>query len=324
VTEAPTAGPGSGQSSRKRKRKRKRKRPWDVTVRPVRGVAIPEEPVRTWPHLQRVGARRTLREYLRDLWAWRDFVWALPTNELRSQNQDTVFGQLWHLLNPLMLAAVYYVVFGRILGIARGGFQDPLEYVRFLVVGVLAFNLFRTTVRSGARIITKNRNLVQSISFPRVILPLSAVIEEGLSHIATLTAMWVVLLITGVVPTAHWLMVVPILFVQLLFNLGLTMIVGRVTFHFRDVSQMVPYVLRIWFYISGVIVPMEGRFVGNDTALFILQLNPAYAFVEMSRDAFIHGQFVPSRWAVAGAWTLVLLVFGFWFFRRAESEYGRE
>ncbi len=280
---------------------------------------IPDDPTAVWPGLRRIGVGASLGQYLRDLWSWRSFVITVPLNDMRAQNQDTVFGQLWHLLNPLLLAMIYYVIFGLILGISRGGVDN---YVAFLIVGVITFNYTRTSMRSGAGIIVRNRKLVQSINFPRVALPISALLENVMSHVIAIGVMWVVLMTTGIRPSVTWLMVVPIIVIQSLFNLGLAMFVARFAFHFRDTQQFLPYALRIWFYVSGVLIPIEARFVTIPAARAILQANPIYVIIDVSRDAFMYGVVDLQQVAVAAMWAVALFVGGFLYFRRAEHEYG--
>lgn len=273
----------------------------------------------TWPSLRRIGVRSALREYLRELWQWRNFIITVPMNELRAQNQNTLLGQIWHLLNPLMLALIYYVLFGLILGISRGGVPN---YSAFLIVGVIVFNYTRTALRSGASTIVTNRKLVQTVNFPRAVLPLSTMIEGVVSHAFALVVMALVLLFTGVRPTVMWLLVVPIVLLHSVFNLGLVLFTSRFAFHFRDTQQFLPYVLRIWFYLSGVLIPIEERFVTMPAARAVLQANPIYVIIETARDAFIDGAFDPAKWRTAGVWALGLLIAGFLYFRHAESEYG--
>ena len=256
---------------------------------------------------------------MRELWEWRNFVFTVPMNQLRAQNQDTVLGQLWHLLNPLLLAMIYYGIFGLILQISRGGVEN---YPAFLIVGIIVFNYTRTAMRAGAKVIVTNRKLVQAINFPRAALPLSTMIEGFVSHGFALVVMWAVLLAADVRPNRMWLLVVPLLVLHSVFNLGLVFFTSRFAFHFRDVQNFLPYALRIWFYISGVLIPIEDRFVSHPLARDILAANPIYVIIDLSRDAFIHGTYVPQKWLTASAWAVGLLIAGFVYFRRAESEYG--
>lgn len=287
--------------------------------------AIPGDLLERHQHLRRVGTRLPLRDYLRELWARREFAITVPLGELKAQNQDTALGQFWHLLNPLLLVGVYYFVFGVVLGLnepgsGRGGVDN---YLPFLVVGVITFDYTRSSVQSGARMIVKNRRLVQSINFPRAILPVSSIVSETVSHLYALPVMLVLLVLMGELPLWTWLLLVPIVALQALFNLGIAMTVARFAFHFRDVQNFMPYLLRLWFYMSGVLYPLTDGFIETRWVLWILQANPMWSVIEISRDALLDGEVVGWVWGLAAGWTVVILVSGFWYFRRAESEYGR-
>lgn len=282
---------------------------------------IPDDPVAVWPHLTEIGQKVPLRRYLADIWHRREFAIEVPLGQLRAQNQNTVLGQVWHLANPLFLTLVYFVIFVQIIG-GRAGMSGS-EYLAFLLVGMLTFESTRTAMSAGARMIVKSRRLVQSINFPRAILPIAGLLQETISYLYALPVMWGILMLTGVRPGVTWLMVVPILIVMAMFNLGLTMFTARLSFHFRDVQQVLPYILRVWFYTSGALIPLDDRLSDFETLASILRHNPAYLFITISRDAFIGHQIDGMVWAEAGVWSIVSLVLGFWYFRRAESEYGR-
>ena len=274
-----------------------------------------------------MGVKLPLRDYLRELWVRREFAITVPLSELRAQNQDTTLGQLWHLLNPLFLIGIYYFVFGIVLNVEdRRGVEG---YLSFLIVGVIVFNYTRSAMQSGARMIVKNRRLVQSINFPRAILPVSSVVSETVSYFYAIPMMLVLLLGTNlvtdttVVPTWTWLLLIPVIVIQALFNLGLSMATARFAFHFRDVQNFMPYVLRLWFYMSGVLYPINEELIGVTWVRRLLQTNPAWAIIEIARDALLYDRAVGWVWGLAVGWTLVVLLFGFWYFRQAESEYGR-
>ena len=303
----------------------KRPQPGDDLPRPV-PPALPDDVLKAYPDLRRVGTKLPLRDYLRELWRRREFAVTVPLGELRAQNQDTALGQLWHLLNPLFLIAIYYFVFGIVLEVeGRRGVDD---YLPFLIVGIIVFNYTRSSMQSGARMIVKNRKLVQSINFPRAILPISSLVSETVSHLYAIPVMVVLLFSTNLLdaPTVtltwHWILLVPITVMQAIFNLGLAMAVGRFAFHFRDVQQFMPYALRLWFYMSGVLYPVQ-EVIEQRWIQAILAANPAWSIIEIARDSLLYQQVVGWKWAVAGVWSVLLLLFGFWYFRQAENEYGR-
>lgn len=290
---------------------------------PPEPLDLPGSPQEVWPDLRPIGVKLPMRAYLRELWRRRELAITVPLGELRANNQDTVLGQLWHLLNPLLLVGVYYVIFGVILQVEERRGMDVDDYLAFLIVGVLTFNFTRSSVQSGARMIVKNRRLVQTISFPRAILPASSTVAATVAHLYAIPVMFGLLLLTGARPTAWWLMIVPILITQTIFNLGISLATARFTFHFRDVQNLLPFLIRVWFYMSGVLYPINDELIPQTWLRVLLELNPGYAIVKVSRDAFLDGQVVAASWAAALGWAVLALVAGFWYFRRAESEYGR-
>jgi teichoic acid transport system permease protein len=267
--------------------------------------------------LTRLGAKVPLGPYLREIWARREFATAVPLGELRAQNMDTVLGNLWHLLNPLLLVAVYYLIFGVLLDTDRG--VD--NFLTFLTVGVFTFHYSRKSVLAGSRSLVSNEGLIRSIKFPRAILPIATVIGETVAYLPALALMLVVAVATGVEPRLSWLVLVPVLFVQGLFNLGLVFVVARVTTAFRDVQNLLPFVFRLLFYVSGILYLVD-RFVDDPLVLTVFRLNPFYAFPTLNRFAVLGMVAEPLVWVSALAWTSVLFVSGFVFFRAGEQEYG--
>ena len=288
---------------------------------------IPDHPTQEWPALRPIGAERRLKDYVRDLWERREFAFTLPLGELRAQNQNTVIGQFWHLLNPLMLVLVYWLVFDVFLqrGEAVGGDRSSLfggeNYVGFLVAGIIPYTYTAKAMQSGARMIVANRKLVQTINFPRAVLPLSALLTETIAMGPALLVMFVLLLATGEVLAWSWLLVIPAFLLQTVFNAGLAFYTSRMTFHFQDVQQLLPYLLRLAFYVSGIIFAIDQV---PEPFKTILLLNPLNAFVNLYREATLETPGGgPLSWEIAAAWTVVIAISGFLYFRNAESEYGR-
>lgn len=271
--------------------------------------------------LVRVGTKPGATEYLRSLWVRREFALAIPSAELRAQHRNTVLGGVWHLLNPILQIGVYFLVFGVLLDVSRG--VD--NFLGFLTIGVFIFHFTSKSINAGAKSITSNEGLIRTISFPRAILPLSVVLSELAAFGYALVAMIGGLVLTGEAIGPTWLLLLPILFLQLLFNLGAAMFVARLSSHFRDVQQVLPFVLRMWLYLSGVIWPAS-RFTEELPHLaWMLQLNPAYVYIELVRDAMQDNTLGdPRLWLSAVAWAVVSLVVGFLFFRARENEYGHD
>lgn len=266
-----------------------------------------------------VRAKEPLGRYLAEVWDRREYLMRVPLDDLRAKNYDTVLGNLWHLLNPLLLIGVYYLVFGVILSIDRG--VD--NFIAFLAVGILTFQFTQKSATQGAKAIISNEGLIRSLRFPRAILPLSVVLGETLAHASALLVMFVVAAVTGEPITPAWVLV-PLLLVplQFLFNLGLACFTARATDAFRDIENLLPFVFRIAFYMSGILYSVEAV-VEDATLRALFALNPIYCFASLARMAVMGDPFNPALLWSAMVWTVLVLIIGFTVFRSGEQRYGR-
>lgn len=268
--------------------------------------------------LQRLGVRPALRVYLRALYDRRDFIVALPIGQLRSRNANTALGSLWHLLNPLTLAVAYYLVFG-VLFDAR---DDVDNYVGFLVTGLFVFYYTQKCLTGGASTIVANESIIRNVNLPRAVFPLGSVLAETLAHLPALGLLLALLVVTGESPQPTWLLLVPLVVLQGLFNLGLALWVGRLTFHFRDVQNLLPFISRLLLYLSGVFFTAQR--VPEGWARELFEANPVQVFLALHREALLEGAVSASRLGAAAAWTFVSVATGLLFFWRQENSYGRD
>ncbi|WP_053662484.1 ABC transporter permease [Streptomyces sp. MMG1121] len=272
------------------------------------------------------GARPSLAEYVRQLWGRRHFVLAFSQAKLTAQYSQAKLGQLWQVATPLLNAGVYYFIFGVILHASRGLSQDV--YIPFLVTGVFVFTFTQSSVMSGVRAISGNLGLVRALHFPRASLPISFSLQQLQQLLFSMIVMFVVAIGFGSYPSPAWLLIVPVLVLQFLFNTGLALIVARLGAKTPDLAQLMPFVLRTWMYTSGVMFSiskiMEGR---SELAVRLLQVNPAAVYMDLMRYALIDGygasNLPPHVWAIALFWAVVVFVGGFVFFWKAEERYGR-
>ncbi|MET8806498.1 ABC transporter permease [Streptomyces sp. NPDC004546] len=272
------------------------------------------------------GARPSLSEYVRQLWGRRHFILAFSQAKLTAQYSQAKLGQLWQVATPLLNAGVYYFIFGVILHASRGLSQDV--YIPFLVTGVFVFTFTQSSVMSGVRAISGNLGLVRALHFPRASLPISFSLQQLQQLLFSMIVMFVVAIGFGSYPSLAWLLIVPVLLLQFLFNTGLAMIVARLGAKTPDLAQLMPFILRTWMYTSGVMFSinkmMEGR---SEIAVRLLQVNPAAVYMDLMRYALIDGygasNLPPHVWAIALFWAVVVFAGGFVYFWKAEERYGR-
>ncbi|MDD9205941.1 ABC transporter permease [Georgenia sp. 10Sc9-8] len=277
--------------------------------------------------LTRNGIRPRFGAYLRDLWRQRRFLWTLSAAESYARNQDNYLGQLWAVLNPLLLAGAYYLIFGLLLGV-DGGVDN---YVGFLVIGLFLFIYSSGNLTAGSRAITGNLGLVRSLRFPRAVLPLSVTLTEFLAVLPTLGVLLALVLITGETPTASWLLFPVAILLLLLINAGIALLVARMVHSSRDLRNLMPLVVRLLRYVSGVFFSIE-HYVDDLTGIVVLdrliaivmQYQPFALALDIARQALL-AEFSLSltSWLVAAGWALLLPVAGMTYFWRAEATYGR-
>ncbi|MFJ5836254.1 ABC transporter permease [Streptomyces shenzhenensis] len=272
------------------------------------------------------GARPTLREYIRRLWARRHFIAAFATAKLTAQYSQAKLGQLWQVMTPLLNAAVYYFIFGVLLGTKHG----VPDYIPFLVTGVFIWTFTQSSIMAGTRAISGNLGLVRALHFPRAALPISFCLQQLQQLLFSMAALVVILLCFGVPVAASWVLAVPALVLQFTFNAGVSMIMARMGAKTPDIAQLMPFVLRTWMYVSGVMWSIDQLASKNDlprAVTVLLEANPAAIYIDLMRfaliDSFRAGQLPPHVWAVATGWALLAGAGGFIYFWKAEETYGR-
>ncbi len=272
--------------------------------------------------LHKVGGRPKLGPYLVDVWKRRTFIYSLARFRIEAENGRNRLGMGWVLLKPLLNAAVY----GTIFGILLGSRSRPDQFVLFLVIGVFFFEYFSSCFTSGAQSITKNSNLVQSLSFPRMSLPLALVTQRLLQFVPMVLIMITLVMVMGTMPRWEWLLLVPLIATFTVFNAGLTLITARLTVHFRDLTQLLPFVSRFFFYTSGVFFSVDRRFGENETVMAIANAQPIFEFMSLARSVMLTGSdyvIKTEYWAYTAAWALGTLIVGTVYFWAAEERYGR-
>jgi teichoic acid transport system permease protein len=273
------------------------------------------------------GARPSLPEYVRQLWARRHFIAAFSTAKLTSQYSQAKLGQLWQVMTPLLNAAVYYFIFGVLMG-TKNGVPD---YIPFLVTGVFVWTFTQSSIMSGTRAISGNLGLVRALHFPRAALPISFCLQQLQQLLFSMAALVVILLCFGVPVAASWVLAIPALVLQFTFNAGIAMILARLGAKTPDIAQLMPFVLRTWMYISGVMWSLD-HLLSKHTDLPswvapVLKANPAAVYIDLMRFALIdsfHASQLPHHvWLIATGWALLAGVGGFIYFWKAEETYGR-
>ncbi|UQX01398.1 ABC transporter permease [Streptomyces sp. RerS4] len=272
------------------------------------------------------GARPSLPRYVAQLWSRRHFVTAYATARMHATYSTARLGQVWHLMTPLLNAAVYYFIFGIVMKASHG----VPDYVPFLITGVFVWDFIGSSVNAGTRAVHGNLGLVRALHFPRAALPLSSVVQLFQQLLITMAALVVLLLAFGQTPSLSWLIALPALFLMAVFCAGCALVMARIGSKNPDVGQLMPFVLRTWMYSSGVMWSIDSILSTDHLPHWVsllLKTNPAAVYIDLMRFALIDGfeaSALPHHvWPIAIGWALLTGVGGFVFFWKAEEEYGR-
>ena len=259
--------------------------------------------------------------YIRELMSRTSYLWYVSASELRSRQVTNVLGNLWHLLNPALSIAVYYLIFGLLLKTTRG--VD--NYLLFITIGLFLFQYTQKATIDGAKSIAVNLGLIKAIRFPRALLPITSTVTETLASVSTFVVMYAVALLSDVAITWRWLMLPGVVALMFVFNLGAAMVAARLTTHFQDTTQILPFVFRLLLYASGVIFSVDAYTEDNPTLQALFTLNPMYCFITLGRWCLMAGNLQTSLLLSATLWSFALLLAGgFVWFRAAEERYARD
>ncbi len=269
--------------------------------------------------LHRVGARPPLASYLKQTWARRQFIVKMAQFRLRADLDDNRLGVVWLLLQPVLNAIVYGTIFYFLQSDRR-----PTDYVAHVVIGVFLFQFFSKSLSDGAKSITGNQSLVQSLAFPRLTLPLAEVMEHFLSLLPSMGLLLLILPLLGHPPAWSWLLLVPLLALYTLFNAGIAMIAARLTVHVRDLTQVLPFISRILFYTSGVLFDVNRIFDSHPWVIAVYDFHPLYQVLTIARHSLMGGSYNLYYWLYFSLYAVITFVVGLVFFWVAEERYGRD
>ncbi len=258
---------------------------------------------------------------IREIWLKRAIVAHFVGTLLTSSYRTKSFGFLWALLDPLLFMGVYYLVFGKILA------NRPPSFMLHLFVGVIGFRFLNTASTQGAGILRSQGGVIREIRFPKAALPVSVV----LARLFDFGAGWLVAIVLSFVfsspPTLFWLVLPVVIVTQILFVTGFTFLTTYVGLFFADIENILGVLLRLWFYMSPILYPLDvvlRKTIHRPQLLKIYMLNPMTSMLEAYYAPVMRAQLPSfSHVAYALAFSLVLISVGLLVFSRAEGQIAK-
>lgn len=253
---------------------------------------------------------------LADAWRYRELLWTLALRDVRVRYKQASLGVLWALLQPLAQMAIFTLVFNRFAGIRS---QSSVSYPVFCLSGLLVWTMFASGLSGSSESLVQNSNLITKVYFPRVVIPIAAVVPPLVDFLVGFGLLLPLLPIFGV--PLRWTLVfaLPIASLASLCSLSLGLWMSAINIQFRDVRYALPFFIQLLIFLTPVFYPpslVPARYQPY------LACNPMAAIVESFR-AVIFGEPVPvARLAIAVAAITVIGLLGFIRFRHMERTFA--
>jgi len=253
---------------------------------------------------------------LRAVWEQRGLLLILIIRDLKVLYRQAALGAAWAIIQPIFAVTIFTVVFGRFARMPSDGIPYPV----FAFAGLLPWTYFAEAMRRSGTALVNESDLVRKIYFPRLIIPLAAVIaplvDFGIAFVVLLAlCAW-----HGIYPGPQILVVIPLMALAMLFGLAMGLWLGPINVRFRDVKHTLPFLIQVWMYACPIIYPLSLIPAGWKWAY---SLNPMVGIIEGFRWAVIGaGALNVQALLVSAALIVVLLAGGLILFKRMERSFA--
>lgn len=252
----------------------------------------------------------------------------LTKTDFKLRYQGSVLGYLWALLRPLLMFAILYVVFAKLLKI--GG--DIPHYPVYLLAGTTMWSFFTECTSQGIQAIVNRGDLLRKISFPKYIVVVSATLTAVINMLINLVVIIIFALLNGVTPSPTWLLAIPAILELYLLSLGLAFLLGAINVKYRDITSIWEVFVQALFYAVPIIYPISMVASTSEIAAKIILLNPIAQSIQDIRHSIITTEtvtiwnFLDNPFLIIIPLLLValVLVFGALVFRRKSKFFAEE
>lgn len=259
-----------------------------------------------------------IRSRFAGLWSYRSFVLGSVKREFQARYRNSLFGAAWTVLNPLAMILVYTLVFSQVMRARLPGVDSSFAYSIFLMAGLLPWGLFTETLMRYQTMFLENANLIKKVSFPKLCLPLIALLNALVNFTIIFGLFLVFLIVSGNWPGTVALAFFPLLGLQILFTVGLGMLLGVLNVFFRDVGQLFPILVQFWFWLTPIIYAID---IVPQAFRGLLMLNPLLPLFVGYQDIFVRGLWPDASSLISLLFiSFILNILAFRLFRKRAGE----
>ncbi len=249
---------------------------------------------------------------VQELWTYRELLYFFTWRDLKVRYKQTAIGVAWAVFQPVMAMVVFTVFFGTLAGIPSDGVPYPI----FVYVGLLFWQFFSGALADVSSSLVSNQSIVTKVYFPRLILPISAVLTRLVDFAVASLVLIGLMLYYGFTPHFSSILMLPLLlFITFVAALGGGLFLAAINVKYRDVRYVLPYFIQMLLFVTPVIYPasLAGAYS------WILAINPMTGVIKGARAAILGTE--PINWILLGlssAAVLILLVIGVLMFKKME------
>lgn len=251
----------------------------------------------------------------------------LTKTDFKLRYQGSVLGYLWALLRPLLMFAILYIVFAKLLQFGN----DIPHYPVYLLTGTVLWSFFTECSQQGIQAMVGRGDLIRKISFPKYIVTVSTTLTAVINLLINLVVIVMFALINGVAPSFSWLLVLPLIFELYLLALGISFLLGSINVKYRDIGSIWDVLIQALFYAVPIIYPIAMVAETSTWAAKVILLNPIAQVIQDVRWSLITPATVTTSgfvgvWAelVAMGIVLVIFVIGALVFRKRSRFFAEE
>jgi lipopolysaccharide transport system permease protein len=257
----------------------------------------------------------SLKLGLREIWAYRELLFFLTWRDIKIRYKQTLLGASWAVIQPLFAMLLFTLFFGRLARVP----SDNIPYPVFAYAGLLPWTFFSNAIINAGNSLIGSSSLITKVYFPRVIIPAAAVLA-GLLDFAIAFLLLIPLLLYYDIEVTWKILLLPLFILQAtLLALGAGMWLSALNVKYRDVRYALPFVIQLWLFASPVIYPAS---MMPDRWRWVLALNPMTGIIESFRASLFGHEFPVATILPAVVITIVILLYSFFAFRRAEDSFA--
>ncbi len=220
----------------------------------------------------------------KELYKYRELLRTNVKKEIRGKYKGSFLGVLWSFVNPLLMTLVYAIVFPYIM---RGSQYE--SYTTFLVIGILPWTWFTTSVAQGTSCIIANGGIIKKVYFPREILPISVVTSGMINYLIQCLIIIIFIIVNKLPITLNLLFLPLIMLAQYLFTLSIVFITGALNVYVRDLEYIVNFIIQLFFYGTPIVYELS-MFANAPKLIYtLINLNPMAIIITSYRDIFYWG-----------------------------------